>query len=52
MTGGRVPVRAAAWLAWATCAVCVALAVLDVAFGSWNYGSLSGLLAGVGWNAC
>jgi hypothetical protein len=48
MNGGRVLARAAAWLAWALCAVCVTLTILALVFGARNYDSLAVFLTEVG----
>jgi hypothetical protein len=47
MRHGRVPVRAAAWLAWGLCAVSLTLVVVGLIYGALNYDSLRAPLAGL-----
>ncbi len=44
---GRVLPRAAAWLVWMLCVVCLTLAVLGLTYGAQNYDSLDAFLTGV-----
>ena len=44
----RMPPLAVAWLAWILCAISVALGILGLVYGAWNYPSLDGLVTDIG----